>query len=141
LGLIIMLQIEQIRPELTWRMRQRVLYPAEMLYRMEMEEDNEGYHFGAFEGDALVGVVSLFQEVKDFQFRKFAVDVNMQHKGVGTALLKHMEAFAVSEGAERIWCNARVSAIGFYVKFGYSHTGTLFSKNGFDYEIMEKLIS
>jgi phosphoribosylformimino-5-aminoimidazole carboxamide ribotide isomerase len=87
-----------------------------------------------------VGVVSLFQEGKDFQFRKFAVDENMQHTGIGTALLKHVEAFAVSEGAERIWCNARVSATGFYVKFGYSHTCTLFSKNGIDYEIMEKVI-
>ena len=136
-----MLQIEQIRPELTWRLRQKVLYPTEMLYKMEMEEDIQGFHFGAFEDDALVGVVSLFQEGKDFQFRKFAVDINIQHKGVGSALLTHMEAFAVAEGAERIWCNARVSAIGFYAKFGYSPTGTLFSKNGFDYEIMEKVIS
>ncbi|MGZ3753907.1 MAG: GNAT family N-acetyltransferase [Mucilaginibacter sp.] len=135
------ISIEQIRPELTWRMRQRVLYPAEMLFKMEMEEDNRGFHFGAFEDNTLVGVVSLFQEGKDFQFRKFAVDANMQHKGVGSALLKHMEAFAVAEGAERIWCNARVSAIGFYTKFGYSPTGTLFSKNGIDYEIMEKVIS
>ena len=141
LGQIIMLQIEQIRPELTWRLRQKVLYPTEMLYKMEMEEDNHGYHFGAFEGEALVGVVSLFQEGQDFQFRKFAVDENMQHQGVGSALLNYMEAFAATGGAERIWCNARVSAIGFYVKFGYSHTGKLFSKNGFDYEIMEKVIS
>ncbi|MDB5109476.1 MAG: family N-acetyltransferase [Mucilaginibacter sp.] len=133
--------IEQIRPELTWRLRQKVLYPAEKLYQMEMEEDNNGIHFGAFENDTLVGVVSLFQKGKNFQFRKFAVDADMQNKGIGRTLLNYMVNFAVAEGAERIWCNARLSAIGFYLKSGFSQTSILFSKNGFDYEIMEKLIS
>ncbi len=132
--------IEQIRPELTWRLRQRVMYPQSKLYEMEMEEDNDGIHFGAFEDNALVGVVSLFQQGKDFQFRKFAVDTGMQNKGIGNALLKYMEDFALNEGAERIWCNARVSAIGFYMKFGFFKTGKIFSKNGLDYEVMEKVI-
>jgi len=135
-----MLQIEQIRPELTWRLRQKVLYPAEKLYEMEMEEDNRGYHFGAFEDNVLVGVVSLFQKDKNFQFRKFAVDEGMQGKGIGTVLLKYIIHFAINEGAERIWCNARLSAVGFYLKSGFLQTGTLFSKNGFDYEIMEKVL-
>jgi len=132
--------IEQIRPELTWRLRQKVLYPAEELYQMKMDEDDNGYHFGAFENDALVAVVSLFQKANDFQFRKFAVDEAMQNKGIGRALLNYIVDFAVAEGAERIWCNARLSAIDFYLKFGFVQTGELFSKNGFDYEIMEKVI-
>ena len=41
-----MLSIEQIRPELTWRLRREVLYPNEQLAHMAMEEDNHGYHFG-----------------------------------------------------------------------------------------------
>ena len=63
--------IEQIRPELTWRLRQQVLYPAEKLQDMAMEEDNDGYHFAAFHNNYIVAVVSLFQKDKDFQFRKF----------------------------------------------------------------------
>jgi GNAT superfamily N-acetyltransferase len=135
-----MIHIEQIRTELTWRLRQRVLYPAEKLYQMEMEEDNNGYHFGAFNDNALVAVVSLFQNGSDFQFRKFAVDESLQGKGVGSQLIKYMEDFAMAEGPKRIWCNARLSAIGFYLKFGFARTGTFFSKNGFDYEVMEKVI-
>jgi GNAT superfamily N-acetyltransferase len=135
-----MLSIEQIRPELTWRLRQKVLYPAETLYVMKMDEDNDGYHFGAFEDNSLVGVVSLFQKDKDFQFRKFAVDETAQNKGVGTALLNYIIDFAINEGAERVWCNARLAAIGFYLKAGFSQTGVLFAKNGFEYEIMDKLI-
>lgn len=136
-----MLQIEQIRPELTWRLRREVLYPESPLYEMEMEEDIDGYHFGAFRDNDLVGVVSLFQNGADFQFRKFAVVEYAQGTGVGKALLNHITEFAVAEGAQRIWCNARVSATGFYLQFGFERTGKLFSKNGFDYEIMEKIIS
>lgn len=105
---------------------------------MEMDEDNNGYHFGAFMDNKLVGVVSLFINGADCQFRKFAVDASVQHQGIGTTMLKHITNFAVNEKAQRLWCNARVTAIGFYLKHGFEQTGSLFSKNGFDYEILEK---
>jgi phosphoribosylformimino-5-aminoimidazole carboxamide ribotide isomerase len=130
--------IEQIRPELTWRLRQRVLYPAKKLYEVEMDEDNHGYHFGAFSANELVAVVSLFQNGNDCQFRKFAVDADMQGKGVGNQLLQYITDFAVKEGAQCLWCNARTTAIGFYLKNGFEPTGKLFTQNGFDYEIVEK---
>lgn len=130
--------IEQIRPELTWRLRQQVLYPAQNLYEMELDEDNNGIHFGAFTDAALVGIISLFQDGSSFQFRKLAVSPDFQKKGIGNSLLTRVEEYAQSEGGTIIWCNARVSAIGFYLKAGYAHTGQLFSKNGFDYEILEK---
>ena len=134
------INIEQIQPELTWRLRQEVLYPESPLYEMEMEEDIDGYHFGAFRDNDLVGVVSLFQNGTDFQFRKFAVVAQAQGTGVGTSLLNDIMDFAIAEGAQRIWCNARVPAIGFYLQFGFERSGKPFSKNGFDYEIMEKII-
>lgn len=133
-----MLYIEQIRPELTWRIRQKVLYPAQRLYEMEMEEDSLGYHFGAFMDNQLVGVVSLFQNGDDFQFRKFAVDESVQGKGIGKTMLQHLIDFATREDCKRLWCNARVAAIGFYLKYGFEHTNQFFSKNGFDYEILER---
>ncbi|MBS1528562.1 MAG: N-acetyltransferase, partial [Bacteroidetes bacterium] len=68
------ISIEQIRPELTWHLRQKVLYPAQKLYEMEMDEDQNGIHFGVFTDNKLVAVVSLFDRGGDFQFRKLAVD-------------------------------------------------------------------
>ena len=108
---------------------------------MEMDEDNEGYHFGAFENNVLVGVVSLFPNGSDYQFRKFAVDEAIQGKGIGTKLLTHVTAFAQTGGGKRLWCNARLSAVNFYLRFGFEQTGYFFSKGGFDYEMMEKSIS
>jgi phosphoribosylformimino-5-aminoimidazole carboxamide ribotide isomerase len=133
-----MIHIEQIRPELTWRLRQRILYPEQKLYEMEMDEDNNGLHFAAFKDEAIVAVVSLFAKGDDYQFRKFAVDDNLQGKGIGKQMLDHITGFAQTNGAKRLWCNARLSAIGFYLKAGFAQTGELFSRHGFDYEILEK---
>jgi GNAT superfamily N-acetyltransferase len=133
-----MIYIEQITPELTWRLRRDVLYPGSDITDMEMEVDREGYHFGAFVDNKLAGVVSLFREEKVFQFRKFAVDSAFQNKGIGTALLNYVTEFAIKDGGKKIWCNARLNAIGFYLKHGFIQTNELFSKNGNDYVIMEK---
>lgn len=107
---------------------------------MAMAEDADGIHFGAFKDNKLAGIISLFQKGTAFQFRKLAVNPEFQHTGVGSALLNQVTAHARENGGTLIWCNARVSAIGFYVKAGYNGTGKLISKNGFDYEIMEKMI-
>jgi len=132
------LHIEQIRPELTWRLRREVLYPAEPIVAMKMDEDAHGVHFGGFYDDQLVSVVSLFDKGTDFQFRKFAVLPTMQGKGVGKALLVYITNFAIAAGGERIWCNARSTAVEFYRKAGFTTTGQTFSKHGYDYEIFEK---
>jgi ribosomal protein S18 acetylase RimI-like enzyme len=135
-----MITIEQITPSLTWRLRRDVLYPERTLPEMEMDEDADGIHFGAFKDDKLAGIISLFQKGTSFQFRKLAVDPALQHMGVGSSLLQQITTYSKENGGTLLWCNARVSAIGFYVKAGYSGTGKTFSKNGFDYEIMEKMI-
>jgi GNAT superfamily N-acetyltransferase len=61
----------------------------------------------------LVGVVSLFHEGTDFQFRKFAVATDEQGKGTGTILLNYVLDFAIAMGAKRIWCNSRVTLLVF----------------------------
>jgi ribosomal protein S18 acetylase RimI-like enzyme len=134
-------EIEQITPTLTWRLRRDVLYPGQKMFEMEMEEDANGMHFGAFKDNQLVGVVSLFQKGTDFQFRKLAVDPAVQGMGIGNSLLAYITKHVQDEGGTRTWCNARVSAIGFYLKAGYTQTGELFSRNDIDYEILEKTIT
>lgn len=133
-----MLSIEQITPHLTWRLRRDVLYPGEYMHNMEMEEDNHGYHFGAFEDNKLMGVVSLFKHADDWQFRKLAVVADGQGKGIGTQIINYITGFAEREHGTKLWCNARLSATGFYEKLGYTKVGEVFHKNNVDYIIMEK---
>lgn len=136
-----MISIEQIRPEHTWLLRRDLLYPAMMKHEMEMPEDVDGIHFGAFRDNKLVGVVSLFQTGTDFQFRKLAVEAGMQHAGIGSALVNYVIAWSEKNGGTRIWCNARLEATGFYLKLGFSQTGNLFTRKGIDYELVEKAIT
>jgi GNAT superfamily N-acetyltransferase len=135
------ISIEQIRHELTWKLRQKVLYPDKKIFEMEMEEDTDGMHFGAFQNNQLVAIVSLFHQGVDYQFRKFAVDASVQKMGIGSSVLNYITDFVAGEGGSRLWCNARLPAIPFYVKHGFSHSGQLFSKHGFKYELLEKIIN
>ena len=134
------MDIEQITPQLTWRLRRDELYPGEYMFNMEMEEDNHGWHFGGFIDNKLIAVVSLFQKGADFQFRKFAVQKDYQGKGIGRELLEYITEFAKSEGGTRMWCNARDTAIEFYIKAGFKHTGEFFERQGYHFEILDKEI-
>jgi predicted GNAT family N-acyltransferase len=134
------LQIEQITPRLTYKLRRDVLYPDKQAAEMEMAEDENGVHFGGFKDNKLIAVVSLFQKATDFQFRKLAVDPSMQKMGIGNAMLKYIEAYAQQNQGTSIWCNARISAIGFYLKANYRQTGDLFTRDGIDFLILEKVI-
>jgi GNAT superfamily N-acetyltransferase len=131
--------IEQITQELTWPLRRDVLYPGEYKHNMGLSEDDHGTHYGAFFEGKLVGVVSLFKRDADFQFRKFAIDPSVQNQGIGRQLLEYITDRAIEDGATRLWCNARTTATGFYAKAGFTIIGDIFSKNGYEYVIMERL--
>jgi GNAT superfamily N-acetyltransferase len=135
-----MIDIEQIAAGNTWRLRRNVLYPNEQVLDMKMDEDDDGIHFGAFKDNKLVGVVSLFQYGTDFQFRKLAVDPSVQNMGIGSSLLQHITDYASQNGGTRIWCNARVTAIPFYLKAGFAHTANFFTKKAIDYEVLNKML-
>jgi GNAT superfamily N-acetyltransferase len=130
-------QIEQIRFDLTWRIRHEVMYPDLPFDAIKLENDPNGIHFGLYTNDQLIAVVSLFKLGPAYQFRKFATRVSAQGKGYGTLLLKHIISHVKDAGAERLWCNARVSAAAFYSKFGFKETDQLSRNNDIDFVIME----
>jgi phosphoribosylformimino-5-aminoimidazole carboxamide ribotide isomerase len=135
-----MLYIEQIPAALTLRLRQAVLYPDKQIDELKMDEDEHGIHFGAFQDNKMIGVVSLFQYGTEFQFRKFAVEPASQGKGTGSQMLQFITDFAAGLGGTRLWCNARQSAIQFYLKYGFTPTGEFFSKNNIAYQILDKIL-
>lgn len=131
------IQIEQIRPDLTWRIRHEVMYPGLPLDAIKLSNDDEGIHFGLFANNQLTSVVSLFNSGNIYQFRKFATIVESQGKGYGSLLLDHIINYVKTFGALKLWCNARVSAISFYNKFGFVQTDKFSTNNGIDFVIME----
>ncbi|MBB2149546.1 GNAT family N-acetyltransferase [Pedobacter gandavensis] len=131
------IHIEQIRPDLTWRIRHMAMYPELPYQTIKLENDHDGLHFGLFAGDQLVSVVSLFNEETVYQFRKFATIPEFQGRGYGSLLLQHLINYVSPLGASMLWCNARSTAITFYAKFGFSETEDRFSKTGLEFVIMQ----
>lgn len=129
--------IEQIRPDLTWRIRHTAMYPDQPYDAVKLENDANGIHFGLFVADQLVSVVSLFNEGRIYQFRKFATLPGYQGKGYGSFLLQHLISYVSALGATMLWCNARSTAMPFYAKFGFAETDQRFSKSDLEFVIMQ----
>ena len=132
------ISIEQITHELTWRLRQQVLYPDKAIRDMAMNEDEDGIHYGAFVENKLVAVVSIFRQGNGMQIRKFTVDLSLQRQGIGSALLQYITDRARESGVTRLWCNARITATDFYLKASFKPNGDVFTRNNIDYRMMSK---
>lgn len=135
-----MSHIEQIPPELTWRIRHQVLYSDQEFAKAILDNDEEGMHLGLFDQNKLISVVSLFRHGKVMQFRKFATLEAYHRQGYGTELLNYLIGIAQSEACTKIWCNARKDASGFYAKFDFSETEKNYHKDGHDFVIMERVL-
>jgi ribosomal protein S18 acetylase RimI-like enzyme len=80
-----------------------------------------------------LGIASLyFAEMPDqpgfpaYQLRGMATAPEARGRGLGRALVHACIAFAREDGAELVWCNARVGAVGFYHKQGFEIVGDEF---------------
>lgn len=122
-------------------LRQQVMYPDKDIDYVRLPDDDKALHIGVYENDELVSAMSIFLDGRAIQFRKLATRADMQGKGYATALMQWLIDYANDMKFDRLWCNSRTSAVGFYHKFGYRETNTRFSKDGFDYVVIEKLFS
>lgn len=130
-------KIEQIGYQLTWQIRHEVMYPDLPFDKIKLDNEQDGTHFGLSVNDHLTSVVSLFGVGHTYQFRKFATKITAQRGGHGSSLLRHLISYTKNRGGEQLWCNARVSAAGFYERFGFSKSGEVFTKDGIDFVKME----
>lgn len=132
------IEIRDVPLEVVWKMRQTIMYPQETIDFVKLEDDEKGMHWGLYESDKLISVISLFQKDSELQFRKFATIESMRGKSYGTKLLHHVMCWAEQNDMKNIWCNARTAATGLYEKFGMKQSGTGWRKYGIDFIKMEK---
>ncbi len=133
-----MISIKPIEAKQAWPIRHKVMYPEMEYDDVKLPKDADGQHFGLFDGDQLVSVVSFFPEGEEAQFRKFATLAEKQGKGYGAMLLEFLIDLAKAAGIKRLWCNARQSALGFYQKHGFKETDRKFHQDGHDFVIIER---
>ncbi|RYU94875.1 GNAT family N-acetyltransferase [Emticicia agri] len=109
------------------------MWPDKPIDFVILPDDADGLHYGLFENNQLVSVISLFIKAEQAQFRKFATDSAYQGKGYGTQLLNFLIKEAKYLGIKELICDARVTAIGFYEQFGMETGSEVFQKSGKDY--------
>jgi GNAT superfamily N-acetyltransferase len=129
--------VEQVRPEITFGLRQQVLRPGQPAEDSHFpgDRDRSSGHFAAYVEHRVVGIASVFAEAEAngpgvWRLRGMAVDPDHQGGGVGTALLGRVRDFVRRSGHGLIWCNARVSAQGFYVGAGFVAVGEPWEEPG-----------
>jgi GNAT superfamily N-acetyltransferase len=127
--------VEQVRPEITYPLRQQVLRGARAPESSIFpgDGDRSSGHFAAYAGDNVVGVASVFAQPEpdddqiaergSWQLRGMAVDPDHQGEGAGAALIERIRDFVTRSGGGLIWCNARLTAEGFYLKMGFARIG------------------
>jgi ribosomal protein S18 acetylase RimI-like enzyme len=101
------------------------------------DDDADVFHLAAVEGSEVVGVASLYPRPHphqpapgDWQLRGMAVAPGLQRRGVGGALVDAMVKALGARGGRRLWCNARSSAVGFYLRHGLEKAGPEFEVAG-----------
>ena len=88
--------------------------------------DGATLHIGAVETQTgrIIGIATLLPN-NGIQLRGMAVAPDYQKTGLGQRILDFAHAIA-REKNETLWCNARVSAMGFYEKAGWQIEGAEF---------------
>ncbi len=128
---------EEVRP-----LRHRVLRPGEGYDKTAYAGDLAAgsVHFGAFAGDRLVGIASLYREGRDggpgWRLRGMATDADVRGTGFGAALLAACVGHVGAMGGGELWCNARLAAVGFYKRAGLEVVSDEFDLPGFGLHVI-----
>ncbi|CAA9202324.1 hypothetical protein FLA105534_04019 [Flavobacterium bizetiae] len=134
------MNIKAIEASQTWQIRHEVMWPDQPFEFVKLEEDNAGLHFGVFDREKLVSIVSCFIVNDEMQFRKLATLEDFQGKGIASKLLEYILKLAKEKDLKKVWCNARTNKKSFYEKFKMIDTNKTFTKSGQEFTIMEILL-
>ncbi len=128
-----MITIKQITPIETYTLRLEVLKTnADYIYQYQGDFDEKTVHYGAFDADKNIGIITLMEnenplfQGKQMQLRGMAVATNAQNKGIGKTLVQKVIKISNAKEAKILWCNAREQVVDFYKKQGFQIEGERF---------------
>jgi S-adenosylmethionine:tRNA ribosyltransferase-isomerase len=116
--LIKQVNIEQVIPLRAKILRNGIIEKSSFPH----DEDETTLHFGVVENDNIVSIASLYKENyketegNGYRLRGMATEKNYQNKGYGNAVLNYLIEKVKELNGAYIWCNARSTAINFYLK-------------------------
>ncbi len=124
------------------RLREAV-FVAEQGVPPEVEwdgRDDEAVHAVATEGDVVVGTARMREVGGAAKVERVAVAPSHRRKGVGRALVLHLEDAARRRGLARVVLNAQERAVPFWSALGYAPVGEPFVEAGIPHRAMERAL-
>ena len=121
-----MLVVHRVRMEEVLGLRERALTPGHPGRPVVWPYDAAAEHFGMFEGDRLVGCVSVTAEPMPgraarcpYHLHSMAVEEDRRGGGLGRFMLDWLLEELAAVGCDLVWATARLSAGGFYRRNGF----------------------
>lgn len=122
------IEVRAIEPRETLEIRSAVLHPGSRAADCAHADDllPTSAHFGVFQGQRLVGVCTLYHEAPpdwsgetSWRIRDMAVRTDLHGLGFGRALLDVCTAHVDGRDGTVLWCYARETGTGFYLRHGF----------------------
>ena len=113
------------------------------LYGEDLSNERLERHFGLFDdNNALIACVTAVpQSPGKAKLRQMAVSAAHQRKGYGQRIIRQLEDHLARNGVAEISMHARLSAVSFYQRLGYSIMGDPFTEVGIPHVRMRKVLS
>jgi predicted GNAT family N-acyltransferase len=130
--------VEEVPAEVTYALRAAVLRPDGGEIVWAGDEDPRTFHLAARSAEgAVVGVVRFspapcpWRDARaPWQLRGMATDPAVRGSGAGQALVTEGLARIDARGGDLLWCDARVTAAGFYERMGFAVVTDEYDKPG-----------
>jgi predicted GNAT family N-acyltransferase len=132
------LTVDEVPAEVTYDLRRAVLRPDGGEIAWAGDEDPATFHLAARLDGRVVGVLRFSpapcpwrpEARAPWQLRGMATDPAVRGTGAGRALLIDGLSRLTDRGGDLVWCDARVTAAGFYERFGFTVVTGPFDKPG-----------
>ncbi len=142
--------IVKIQAEETYFLRSVVLRERDGSIPCPFDGDGDQatIHVGLKVKGELYCIASFYEQLHEnlsvisaVQLRGMATHPDHRRRGYGKELIRFAESYYRASGIEAIWCNARLIAVGFYSKLGFSIVSEAFDIDGIGthYVMVKKL--
>lgn len=127
--------IKEIEASDAYNIRNLILRPGKPVAACEFNGDAEeqNFHLGAFVDGQLISIASFFLENNNefseevqYRIRGMATIEKFRSQGFSANLIKTGIPVIKKNQAKLVWCNARLSAQGFYQKIGFKTCSEVF---------------
>ena len=123
--------------DLRWRVLRKPLGFAPEAVAFPFEA--ESLHLVALDAGRVVGCVLFHPEgTETGRLFQMAVEPDRQGTGLGTTLVRALEAELVRRGFREVILHARDSAVGFYARLGYAPVGPPYVEVGVPHQNMRR---